>query len=166
MAHDKTEPRTRLISALALFVVVCVVLVRYGLISYWNVMQDEEMDRKVNQRPAAQLLRLREDANRRLTGGAMPIDQAMTTIANGQRPAAIGPRPSTDMAPLTGWMQNVRPLPTEMPMAPPVTPEPLPVPEVADGGVPGLEALTAPGQVQNPHPMNAGVVPPHTAPAH
>jgi hypothetical protein len=149
MSFDKSEPKTRLISGLAVFTIVSLVLIRYGLISYWNVMRDEEMDRKVNQRPAAQLIRLRDEANQRLSGGAMPIDQAMSTIANGQRPAAISPRPSTDMAPLTGWMQSQQALPTEMPMSPPVSPAPLPTPEMmGDGGAP-TTAVMAPTTPQS-----------------
>ncbi len=157
MAYDKTEPPTKLISGLAVASIVILVIARNGLTSYWNIMHDDEMNLKVNQRPAAQLIRLREEASQRLSGGAMPIDQAMSTIANGQRPAAISPRPSTDMAPLNGWTQSARTLPTEMPMSPPVAPTPLPTPEAsADGGVPvtavSLEGLGLTG-LQNPHPV-------------
>jgi hypothetical protein len=123
MAYDKHEPKTALITGLSVVVVLSVVLVRYALVGYFNMMHDEQEARKVATRGIWQLEELRASSAQRLSGGAMPIDQAMAAIAQGQRPSAISPQPSTDTSAITGWMQNSQPLPPELPLTDP-RPEP------------------------------------------
>lgn len=137
MAYDKSEPKTPLITGLAVFVVVSVVLVRYGLVSYYDMMHDHEMAVKVATRGIWQLNELRTSSQQRLSGGAMPIDQAMAAIAQGQRPSAVSPRASTDTSAIAGWMQNTQPLPQEMPLVePPPPPPPVDPATLGDGGAP------------------------------
>jgi hypothetical protein len=121
MAYDKNEPKTALITGLSVFVVVSVVLVRYAVLSYFNIMHDQEESVKIASRGIWQLSEMRASAAQRLSGGAMPIDQAMAAVSQGQRPAAVSPRASSDTAAMTGWMQMAQPMPTEMPQneAPP-----------------------------------------------
>jgi hypothetical protein len=168
MAYDRSEPKTGLITGLSVFVVVSVVLVRYGLVSYYDMMHDTETSVKVATRGIWQLNELRASAQQRLSGGAMPIDQAMAAIAQGQRPSAVSPRASTDTSAITGWMQNSQPLPREMPLTePPPPPPPVDPATLGDGGAPvvgdGGAAVAVPAVV-NPATVQALVNPSPTAP--
>jgi hypothetical protein len=141
MAYDRNEPKTGLITGLSVFVVVSVVLVRYGLVSYFNIMHDQETSLKIASRGSWQIAELRAQASQRLSGGAMPIDQAMAAIAQGQRPSAVSPRPAAtvDQAPMTGWTQMALPLPTEMPAT---EPAPIAAP-TAPAATPDVTGATA-----------------------
>ncbi|MDP3276686.1 MAG: hypothetical protein Q8Q09_15920 [Deltaproteobacteria bacterium] len=180
MPHDKSDPKTPLITGLAVASVAAVVLIRLGLISYFNIIRDDEYVRKSAGRPAVQYVRLLGEANARLTGGAMPIDTAMAAIGQGQRPAAIAPRASTDMAALQGWMQMTHTLPTELPLveAPPPPPPPPPPalnpdgtpvvpvavdPSAAPAAVPAVTAPAAPAA--EAHPAGAAAHTPDVHPA-
>lgn len=138
MAYDKNEPKTGLITGISVFTVVLVVLVRYGMLSYFNILHDQEEAVKIATRGIWQVQELRANAAQRLSGGAMPIDQAMAAVAQGQRPAAVSPRASSDTAAMTGWMQMSHPLPTEMPQSEPMIPQPVAVDPatLGDGGAP------------------------------
>lgn len=166
MAYDRNEPKTTLITGLSVFVVILVVLVRYAMMSYFNIMHDQEEQLKIATRGIWQLTEMRASAAQRLSGGAMPIDQAMAAVSQGQRPAAVSPRPSTDTAAMTGWMQMTRALPTEMPQneAPPPPP---PVDLSADGGAMGdAAAPVADGAAMPAAPANpAAAVAPAAQPA-
>jgi hypothetical protein len=173
MAYDRNEPKTALITGLSVFVVVSVVLVRYGLVSYFNIMHDQETGLKIASRGSWQIAELRAQASQRLTGGAMPIDQAMAAIAQGQRPAAVSPRPAAtvDQAPMTGWSQMAQPLPTELAASEPVA-APAPVVAPAPAGAPGVPAVPG-APAANVAPVAApavagavGAVAPAAAPAH
>jgi hypothetical protein len=159
MAYDRNEPKTTLITGLSVFVVILVVLVRYALMSYFNIMHDQEEQVKIATRGIWQLTEMRASAAQRLSGGAMPIDQAMAAVSQGQRPAAISPRASTDTAAMTGWMQMTRQLPTEMPQN--EAPPPPPVDLSADGGAVGNAAGPAADGAAMVAPANpaAAVVP-------
>lgn len=166
MAYDKSEPKTGLITGLAVFVVVSVVLVRYGLVSYYDMMHDHEMALKVATRGIWQLNELRASSQQRLSGGAMPIDQAMAAIAQGQRPSAVSPRASTDTSAITGWMQNSQPLPQEIPLTePPPPPPPVDPATLGDGGAPVVgDASAAPATAPTTAPTAAPTTAPATAP--
>lgn len=183
MAYDKNEPKTGLITGISVFTVVLVVLVRYGMLSYFNILHDQEEAVKIATRGIWQVQELRASAAQRLSGGAMPIDQAMAAVAQGQRPAAVSPRASSDTAAMTGWMQMSHPLPTEMPQTEPPPPPPVAVPAVdADGGAPigdgglaapGADAAVAPATAAAPTAAAPAVAPtaapaaaPHAAEAH
>ncbi|MFO0558597.1 MAG: hypothetical protein U0269_11315 [Polyangiales bacterium] len=162
MAYDRNEPKTTLITGLSVFVVVLVVLVRYAIMSYFNIMHDQEEQVKIATRGIWQLTEMRASAAQRLSGGAMPIDQAMAAVSQGQRPAAVSPRPSTDTAAMTGWMQMTRALPTEMPQNEP--PPPPPVDLSVDGGAAGDAAAPAADGAAVVAPANpAAVVAPAAA---
>lgn len=165
MAYDRNEPKTTLITGLSVFVVVLVVLVRYAMMSYFNIMHDQEEQVKIATRGIWQLTEMRASAAQRLSGGAMPIDQAMAAVSQGQRPAAVSPRPSTDTAAMTGWMQMTRPLPTEMPQNEP--PPPPPVDLSVDGGAAGDAAAPSADGAAAVAPANpaAVVAPAATQPA-
>jgi len=147
MAYDRNEPKTALITGLSVVVVVLVVLVRYGLLSYFNILHDQEEHVKVATRGIWQLMELRESASQRLSGGAMPIDQAMAAVSQGQRPSAISPRPSTDTAALTGWMLMPHELPTELPQTDPAPPAGASIESVASGAI---VTLAAPSSATSP----------------
>lgn len=168
MAYDKNEPKTALITGLSVFVVVSVVLVRYAVLSYFNIMHDQEESVKIASRGIWQLSEMRASAAQRLSGGAMPIDQAMAAVAQGQRPAAVSPRASSDTAAMTGWMQMTQPLPTEIPQneapppPPPVDPATLGDGGAAEGGAPSGDA-SAPTAAAATNPV--AVAAPAAAPA-
>jgi hypothetical protein len=159
MAYDRNEPKTTLITGLSVFVVILVVLVRYGLVSYFNIMHDQEAQVKVATRGIWQLAEMRAEAAQRLSGGAMPIDQAMAAVSQGQRPAAVSPRPSTDTAAMTGWMLMTRPLPTEMPQNEPAPPPPADVSFHGGGAV-------VPAPAAAPQPATPPSAAAHAAEAH
>lgn len=159
MAYDRNEPKTTLITGLSVFVVILVVLVRYAMLSYFNIMHDQEEQVKIATRGIWQLTEMRASAAQRLSGGAMPIDQAMAAVSQGQRPAAVSPRPSTDTAAMTGWMQMTQALPQELPRD---IPAPTPaVDPMADGGVMGDGAAMGDAAV----PAADGAVAPAANPA-
>jgi hypothetical protein len=174
MAYDKNEPKTALITGLSVFVVISVVLVRYAVLSYFNIMHDQEESVKIASRGIWQLTEMRASAAQRLSGGAMPIDQAMAAVAQGQRPAAVSPRASSDTAAMTGWMQMTQPMPTEMPQneapppPPPVDPATLGDGGAGEGGAPAGDASapTADAAAVNPAAVAAPVAAAPVAAAH
>ncbi len=174
MAYDKNEPKTALITGLSVFVVISVVLVRYAVLSYFNIMHDQEESVKIASRGIWQLTEMRASAAQRLSGGAMPIDQAMAAVAQGQRPAAVSPRASSDTAAMTGWMQMTQPMPTEMPQneapppPPPVDPATLGDGGAGEGGAPAGDASapTADAGAINPAAVAAPVAAAPVAAAH
>jgi hypothetical protein len=174
MAYDKNEPKTALITGLSVFVVISVVLVRYAVLSYFNIMHDQEESVKIASRGIWQLTEMRASAAQRLSGGAMPIDQAMAAVAQGQRPAAVSPRASSDTAAMTGWMQMTQPMPTEMPQneapppPPPVDPATLGDGGAGEGGAPAGDASapSADAGAINPAAVAAPVAAAPVAAAH
>lgn len=118
MATDKTEPRLGLIVGMTILVVTGLVVFYYAITSYFIWVTEDEQRRKIVEQRPEQLMRLREDEERRLHSGPMPIERAMALLASGQRPAEIAPRPSTDSSPLQGWSL----LPRGLSFAPPAPP--------------------------------------------
>ena len=155
-----------------MFVVVSVVLVRYAGLSYFNIMHDQEESVKIASRGIWQLSEMRASAAQRLSGGAMPIDQAMAAVSQGQRPAAVSPRASSDTAAMTGWMQMAQPMPTEMPQneapppPPPVDPATLGDGGAAEGGAPAGDASAPSADAAAVNPAAVAAPAAHAADVH
>jgi len=136
MAIDKSEPKVGLIFRIGLLVVGLLIGIRALLNSYFVEIASAEESRKIGQVVPQSLINLRADEEQRLTGGPMPVDQAMQAlVAKGRTGASpdIMPSASRDMGPMQGWSK----LPLEVPpamMAAPV--------DAADAGAP---AATPPG---------------------
>jgi hypothetical protein len=136
MAIDKSEPRVGVIFRIGLLVIVLLVATRALLNSYFDQLAHAEEIRKVGKAVPTQLLDLRADEEHRLTSGAMPIEQAMQTVATKSRATAspdIMPSASRDIAPLQGWSKLPQEVPAMM-TAPP------PAPEAVDAGAPAGDA--------------------------
>ena len=100
MAIDKSEPRVGLIFRIGLLVVGLLIAIRALLNSYFVEIASAEESRKFGQIVPQPLLNLRADEEQRLTGGPMPIDQAMQAmVARGRMGASpdIMPSASRDL---------------------------------------------------------------------
>jgi hypothetical protein len=123
MAIDNTPPRLRLIITIAVIVVITLVSLEFVFKSYYAYMTDEAKLEKTAPKTA---LLAQIKAEKEAFGGAkMPVDQAMSQIAKGTRPELIDPKPSDDVAALTGW--------NKLPKQPPV---PAPAPNDVRGAAP------------------------------
>ncbi len=109
MAHETSEPKNLLILGIGVGSVVTLVAVLYALQSYYYGLRDAEQHEKVLGRPNPELIKLREDERRRLTGYAkldpegkrvrIPIDRAMGLLAQRGRDGFADIRPSASGAP-------------------------------------------------------------------
>jgi len=148
MATEKTEPRIGLIVTIAVLTITIILGLRFFLVSYFSQMNDEENFRKSAGRAPAQLVRQRARDRAHLENGAVPITQAMQLIAQGGRPEAIAPQPSTDFSALQGWSQ--RPTGWQRPATPTIVPGPTAMPNApmmqggpsSDNATPGAPAPT------------------------
>lgn len=114
MATDKSEPKTALILQLGVFIVVLLIGIRFSLVSYFNGAMDAEYDQKVASHKSEPLAALRAQEQKSLSGGAMPIDKAMTLVATKPRDQLgqeVAPQQSEDLAPMIGWGLTPRPEP-------------------------------------------------------
>ena len=132
MAVDKTEPPIKVILTVAGLSLGILVTLRVFFVSYFNNSYET---------------RSREHIDAMLRGGSYlatagrvhseeaprlgRLQASMDQIARGQRPGAVSPTTSADIAPLTGWTLA----PREVPRA-----QPAPAPVVA----PAVPAVTAP----------------------
>ena len=112
MAIDNTPPRLRLIITIAVIVVTTLVSLEFVFKSYYAYMTDEAKLEKTA--PKTALLAQITSEKEALGGAKIPLDQAMSQIAKGTRPELIDPKPSDDLAPMTGWSK----LPKALPVAP------------------------------------------------
>jgi hypothetical protein len=110
MAIDNTPPRLRLIATIAAIVVITLVSLDVVFTSYFAFMTDQAKHEKIA--PKKDLLAQLAAEQGALAGAKVPIDRAMNQVAKGMRPELIEPKPSDDMAPMTGW--------SKMPKQPPV----------------------------------------------
>ena len=116
MAIDKSEPKNGLIFRIGLLVVGLLIGTRALLNSYFLEIASAEESRKIGQIVPQSLMNLRADEEQRLTGGPMPVDQAMQArVAKGRLGASpdIMPSASRDVAPMQGWSK----MPIEVPPA-------------------------------------------------
>lgn len=138
MAIDNTPPRIRLIATIAIIVVITLIGFDFVFKSYFAFMTDEAKREKTAPKTAllAQIVVEREA----LAGAKVPLDQAMAQVAKGTRPDLIEPKPSEDMAPMTGWSK----LPKQAPVAVPTAEGPSVLSTADAGAAPGADggALT------------------------
>lgn len=112
MAIDNTPPRLRLIVTIAVIVIVTLLGLNFVLDSYYAVMTDQARFEKLAPTTARDDARTAEAAA--LTGGKMPIAQAMAQL-KGARSEAIEPKPSDDMGAMTGWSKLPKQAPLPVP---------------------------------------------------
>lgn len=131
MAIDNTPPRLKLIVTIAIITIVTLIGVNFALDSYFAIMTDIAVREKMaptterNEQEAAEKKALRD--------APIPIDRAMAELGKGARAAAIAPRPSDDVGPMTGWSQRPKPAPTADMIAP-AAPADAVAPEEGDAG--------------------------------
>jgi len=113
MATDNTPPRLRLIITIAVIVVITLVSLEFVFKSYYAMMTDEAKHEKTA--PKTDLLAQLVIEREALAAGKLPVEQAMSQIARGARPDLIDPKPSDDLAPMTGWNKLPKPLPVAAP---------------------------------------------------
>jgi hypothetical protein len=168
MAIDKSEPRIGLIVGIGLLSVSGLLGLRTGLQAYFLRITEREQQIKVFGQPPLQLRRLREAEQRQMSGGPIPIEQAIAQIASGVRPAAVVPAPSTDWAPLQGWTQlpvNIAPSGVPAQVAPTVVPPaPAPAPAETPGRLVNPSGLLRPSDGPFHGPMTNPVQTPATGP--
>jgi hypothetical protein len=116
MATDNTPPRLRLIVTIATIVVITLVSLDFVFKSYYAYMTDEAKAEKVA--PKTALLAQVTLEKSAFAGAKVPVEQAMKEIASGTRPDLIEPKPSDDLAPMTGWNK----LPKQAPIGATVSP--------------------------------------------
>jgi hypothetical protein len=140
MAIDNTPPRLRLIVTIATIVVITLVSLDFVFKSYFAFMTDEAKHEKIA--PKTELLASAVTEKNALAAAKVPVDQAMGQVAKGLRPALIEPKPSEDLAPMTGW--------SKMPKQPPIAAAPPPdevhpsITPADDAGAPATDAGAAP----------------------
>jgi len=158
MAVDKTEPPIKVILTVAGLSIGILVALRLFFVSYFNSSYEARSREHVDAmlRGGSYIWtagRVRTDEARRLGG----LQAAMSAVAQGQRPPAISPTASTDLAPLQGWGLA----PREVPRA---APAPVAAPAVAE---PPAAAPVAPAPMTAPAaaPVPVAVPAPTAAPA-
>jgi len=152
MAVDKTEPPIKVIVTVGAISLGVLVAMRMFFVSYFNDSYEARSRAHIDAmlRGGSYVYtagRVRADEARRLSG----LPAAMTAVAQGQRPGAISPTTSADLAPLQGW--------TLMPLE---VPRPAPAPAPAPVAAPAPAAVAP--TVVAPAPATA-VVAPVAAPA-
>jgi hypothetical protein len=137
MTSDKSDPRVGLILQVGILAIVSLLATRAVLQAYFDRIERAEVTRKLGTYPV--LADMRAEAKKELTGGPMPIDQAMQTLASKGRMNAspdIVPSASKDVAPLQGWSKMPSYVPPEMTAPPPPPPPPPPVPTTSASAAP------------------------------
>lgn len=134
MAVDKTEPPIKVIITVAGLSLGILVTLRVFFVSYFNSAYDTRARENIDQALHGGSYiwtagRVHAEEERRLGR----LQASMASVAQGQRPGAISPAASTDIAALTGWTL----MPREVPRPPP-PPAPVVVPAAA---APDLGAL-------------------------
>lgn len=175
MATDQTEPPVKKILTIGSLAIVFLAGSEYFFQSYFNSMYGAEQQSQIYGTHSALLLRARASEDERLHQGPMPIDQAMSAVARGERPAGIVPRASSDYAAMHGWTLLPRPFepavvqpPVHLPMPPSGVQPPAPptgpgMPPVGTGPTagptPGATPRPAAAPAPQPGPGLGGNVP-------
>lgn len=150
MAIDNTPPRLKLITTIAIIVVVTLIGLDFVFRSYYAYMSDEAAREKIAPPKALESQLAAE--KQALANAALPIDKAMAELAKEGRSALIAPTPSEDLGPMTGWVK--------MPKAAPTVPQGGPAPaaprEATDAGAAeAADAGATPTQAPAPAPTQA-----------
>jgi hypothetical protein len=111
MATDNSPPRIRIILTVAFSSLVILITLNYVFRSYF-IMMTEDVEHDHLWKPV-ELMKLHEGEEKNLTTGALPIQKAMSELAQPGREgsaaltqyADITPQPSNDMGPMVGWLQ-------------------------------------------------------------
>ena len=147
MATDNTPPRLRLIVTIAIIMVITLVGFDFVFRGYFGFMTDEAKHEKTA--PKTDLIAQVLAEQSAFAGAKIPVDQAMGQIAKGSRPDLIDPKPSDDLAPMTGWSK----LPKQVPVAAPMGADPQTATtggagaDITDAGAAMTDAgLAAPGR--------------------
>jgi hypothetical protein len=112
MATDNSPPRIRIILTVAFSSLVILVTLNYVFRSYF-IMMTEEVEHDHLWKPV-ELLKLHEGEEKNLTTGALPIQRAMSELAQRGREgsaaltqyADITPQPSNDLGAMVGWVRS------------------------------------------------------------
>jgi hypothetical protein len=153
MAIDKSEPKVGAIAQVGVVSIVALVLTHAALVAYFDKASYDEEMRKVGTAPPDALMSVRASERDRLSGGPMPIQQAMDKLAHAGRMSAspdIAPSVSHDNSPLEGWSKMPGLVPSAM-LAPPPAPsasEAAPAASAAPSAAPS----TAPAPSSAPRP--------------
>jgi hypothetical protein len=163
MATDKTEVPNGTIVGIAVLVLGTLVVVQYSITSYFHSMYGDEQQRKVLGVESRQLSEAREADARSLARINDGMQQVASALGNGVRPAAIAPRPSTDLQALQGWGQRPRVVPNPPPARGDLPAGADTTPSAAPAAVPA-SANAGGAQVAPPMP-SAAAAPTHAAAA-
>ena len=164
MAVDKTEPPIKVILTVAGLSIGILVALRLFFVSYFNNSYEARSREHVDAmlRGGSYIwtaARVRTDEARRLGG----LQAAMSAVSQGQRPGAISPTASTDLAPLQGWSLAPREVPRAAPAPTPVA-APAPAPVAAPVPAPAAP-VAAPAPAPAAHVAPAAPIHPAVAPA-
>lgn len=164
MAVDKTEPPIKVILTVAGLSIGVLVAMRLFFVSYFNNSYEARSREHVDAmlRGGSYIwtaARVRTDEARRLGG----LQAAMSAVSQGQRPGAISPTASTDLAPLQGWSLAPREVPRAAPAPTPVA-APAPAPVAAPVPAPAAP-VAAPAPAPAAHVAPAAPIHPAVAPA-
>nr|MBK7063835.1 hypothetical protein [Deltaproteobacteria bacterium] len=157
MAVDKTEPPIKVIVTVGAISLGVLVAMRMFFVSYFNDSYEARSRAHIDAmlRGGSYVYtagRVQADEARRLSG----LPAAMTAVGRGQRPGAISPTASADLAPLQGWTL----MPLEVPRPAPVAaPAPAAAPAAVAPAVVAPAAAAAPAAV----PAPAAAAPAHPA---
>lgn len=159
MAVDKTEPPINVIVTVGVISLGILVALRMFFVSYFNDSYEARSRAHLDTmlRGGSYLYtagRVHADDARRLSG----LPAAMAAVAQGQRPAAISPTASADLAPLQGWTLMPLEVPRPAPAAAPAPAAPAPVAAPAPAApAPAAPAAAVPaaGPAAPAHPAAA-----------
>lgn len=115
MATDKTEVPVRSVIGIGLLSIGLIVAVHQSIWGYYYSMYGDEQQRKSLGVQSGLLERQRADESARLANVSQAMQQVAASVGTAQRPAAITPRPSTDLQALQGWGLRPRVVPNPPP---------------------------------------------------
>lgn len=173
MATDKTEVPVRSVIGIGLLSIGLIVAVHQSIWGYYYSMYGDEQQRKSLGVSSGLLERERTEEAARLSDVNQAMQQVAASVGTEQRPAAITPRPSTDLQALQGWGQRPRVVPnpppargdlpagadTNAPAAAPTAPAAAPTTPAAAPVAPAAPVAAAPV-----HPAPAAPAAAHPAP--
>jgi hypothetical protein len=117
MDTDKTQPRIGRIVFVGVVLVVALLSVREGLVSYFDTTsRAEELRKALASAPTARLA-IQAAESHGLASGDLPIERAMKVLSGRGRLSTsleIQPGFSRDVSPLMGWMQMPANVPVRM----------------------------------------------------
>lgn len=101
MATDNSPPRLKLIVTIGVITVVTLVGLRFVMDSYFSFMSDVAHREKIA--PTTELENHHKEEQAALAAAKVPVGEAMSQLAKGNRGGLIAPQQSDDLGPMTGW---------------------------------------------------------------